>query len=415
MSCDVVIVGGGASGLMAASQIAQRGFKVVVLEKMSKCGRKVCITGKGRCNITNEREGDEFLERVCVNREFLRPSLELFSSSHLVELLTAYGLKVERERGGRIFPSSGKAQDVAATLINMARESGAEIICDAKVDFIDVDPKSVKVSAVEYIRKGTRERLECSKVVIATGGCSYPSTGSDGDGYGLAYELGHNIVSLRPSLTPLDIESKHLSEMEGTMLKNVSLALEIDGKRMREEFGELEFRDYALAGAISLKLSRDVVDGVLQGRDVAVVLDLKPALSIAKLKGRVARELEGDSGLNLLSLLRKLMPKAMVGAVRDQLGFKGQRGVATLSEKEIESLIMAVKNLRLPVLNYRGFKEAIVTAGGVDCSEVSPESMESKIIGGLYLIGELLDIDGNTGGYNLQIAFSTAYKMAHSL
>ncbi|MFI3267555.1 MAG: aminoacetone oxidase family FAD-binding enzyme, partial [Rikenellaceae bacterium] len=249
----------------------------------------------------------------------------------------------------------------------------------------------------------------------ATGGCSYPLTGSDGDGYSFAYELGHEIMPLFPSLVPLEVKSTHLKQLSRLLLKNISVKLEINGESVREEFGELEFTQFGVMGAAVLKLSRDAVSALIDKKRVSVVLDLKPALSVTKLVGRFSRELEANQNLNVQGLLRKLMPQPLVNALIDYIKIRPNVFVRELSDKQQEHIIASIKAYRLEVTKYRSFREAIVTAGGVSTSEVEKTTMESKIVKGLYFVGEVLDIDADTGGYNLQLAFSTAYQMAKNL
>lgn len=415
MDKKVVVIGGGASGLMAAYHIAEKGHKIIVLEKMEKCCRKVRITGKGRCNITNTRLPEQILEKVRAGKEFVSGALYSYPSQKVVDFFEKFGVETVVERGDRVFPKSGKAWDVASALERAAKDAGAQILCNSKVDYIDVT-KDGKICGIEYITNGkTKQKIACDAVVVATGGCSYPLTGSDGDGYSFAYELGHEIMPLFPSLVPLEVKSTHLKQLSRLLLKNISVKLEINGESVREEFGELEFTQFGVMGAAVLKLSRDAVSALIDKKRVSVVLDLKPALSVTKLVGRFSRELEANQNLNVQGLLRKLMPQPLVNALIDYIKIRPNVFVRELSDKQQEHIIASIKAYRLEVTKYRSFREAIVTAGGVSTSEVEKTTMESKIVKGLYFVGEVLDIDADTGGYNLQLAFSTAYQMAKNL
>ncbi|MFI3261718.1 MAG: NAD(P)/FAD-dependent oxidoreductase [Rikenellaceae bacterium] len=415
MGKKVIVIGGGAAGLMAAYHIAEKGHGVIVLEKMEKCCRKVRITGKGRCNITNTRQPEQILEKVRAGREFVSGALYSYPSQKVIDFFEKFGVETVVERGDRVFPKSGKAWDVASALERAAKSAGAEILCNAKVEYIDVT-RDGKICGIEYSSKGKgRQKLICDTVVVATGGCSYSLTGSDGDGYNFAYELGHEIMPLFPSLVPLEVKSNHLKQLNRLLLKNINVKLEINGESVREEFGELEFTQFGIMGAAVLKLSRDAVSALIDKKRVSVILDIKPSLSVAKLMGRFSRELEANQNLNVQGLLRKLMPQPLVSALIDYIKIRPNMFVRELTEKQREHIISSIKSYKLEVITYRSFREAIVTAGGVSTKEVEKSTMESKIVGGLYFVGEVLDIDADTGGYNLQLAFSTAYQMAKNL
>lgn len=412
--CDVVIIGGGASGLMAASHLAQRGYKVTLLEKMEKCGRKIRITGKGRCNITNAKEPAELIEKVRSDKEFIKEALYNFTSQDVISFFETNGVKLEVERGGRVFPKTGDAWDIAAALERAAIKAGATIICGAKVVYIDVDESNVEACGIKYVSGGEVCHISSNGVVVATGGCSYPTTGSDGDGYNFAYELGHEIIPVRPSLVPLEVKSPFLKTLSKTLLKNVSLSLEIDGQVTSSEFGEMEFTEFGVMGAIVLRLSRNAVDALTDNKKVALIIDLKPALSLTKLLGRIERELSEENLLTLDSLLRKLLPKSLLIPVKHELNMTGKEQIRSMNLTVREKIINTIKSFRLEVTGYRGFKEAIVTAGGVSTTEINRSNFESTKVSHLYFIGEVLDIDADTGGYNLQLAFSTAYQMANN-
>ena len=409
---DVAVIGGGAAGLLAAGVAAHSGKRVVVLEKMEKCGRKVRITGKGRCNITNDKETGEILEKVRSGKEFVRYALECFSSADTVAFFRNNGVNVVVERGGRVFPASGKAWDVANALENHPEKGGASILCHAEVKRIEFrEDKANKpyVTGVRATVRGTERYFRCSKVILATGGVSYPATGSTGDGYRLAYELGHTIEPVRPALVPLVLRSAAIAGLNGLMLKNVSLSLQVDGREVQHEFGEMEFTPFGISGAIVLKVSRKAVDALIEEHEVEVTVDLKPALDKAKIEGRIGREQEAVPSLTVEGLLRKMLPAKLIRIVAKGAGLPLSAGVSRIGAEGRERLIRQLKGLRFRVSDYRGFEEAIVTAGGVRLTEENKKTMESLLVKGLFFAGEVLDMDADTGGYNLQLAFSTGY------
>ncbi|MCD7963503.1 MAG: NAD(P)/FAD-dependent oxidoreductase [Rikenellaceae bacterium] len=410
---DVVVIGAGAAGLMAAATSARNGNRTVILEKMEKPARKVRITGKGRCNITNTRSLEEFRQKIKVNADFVMPSLISFSNEDTVKFFESEVVKLNFERGGRVFPASGKAWDVADALVNFARKNGAEIKTYSRVNKLKINDN--KISGVEVVNKnGKKSILTAANVILATGGASYPSTGSTGDGYTLAHGAGHNIIDIRPSLTPLVIANKYKT-LNGLLLKNISASLIIDGNKIWSEFGEMEFIDGTASGAAILKLSRNAVDAVSEGSDVSISLDLKPALSIEKLKGRIKRELEKlRSGGSLRIIIEKLLPRKMVNLFISECGFRPDIKPDLINETIIEGIVSKLKNWEIRIVDYCPFTHAIVTAVGVDTDEINPDTMQSKLVEGLYFAGEIIDVDADTGGYNLQIAFSTG-KLAGEL
>lgn len=402
-SYDVVVIGGGAAGLMAAGVAASGGESVLLLEKMEKVGRKIRITGKGRCNITNDKTKEEFLAKVRSGAEFLEPSFTDFSNTDTVNLFEKIGLKTTLERGGRIFPYSGDAWDVVRALEGWCIKSGVEIVCGGEVSAVEAADGHVTGVVVNG------EKTEARKVIIATGGFSYPSTGSTGDGCRFAYNLGHTIVPVRPSLVPFEIAYNGLQGLKGLILKNIELSLFADDQEVDKEAGEVEFFQFGIGGASTFKLSRKGVDAVDSGAEVEFRIDLKPALSETKLVGRFMRETEADGRLTVAMLLRKLMPSPIIPLVVSQLSVSSNVLVSKLSQEELSAIVRVIKAVRLPVIDHRGFREAVVTAGGVELTEVEPKTMESKIVKGLFFAGEVLDLDADTGGYNLQIAFTTGH------
>ena len=406
---DVVVIGGGAAGLMAAGTAARVGNKVLLLEKMEKPARKVRITGKGRCNLTNARPVEEFAENVRTNGEWLHVAMSEFTNRATMRFFERMGVKLVTERGERVFPASGKAADIANALEFYCRDHEVEIQCNSRVTEILVSDG--KVYGVKYMNKrGYLRRIEVANVIIATGGVSYPGTGSTGDGYNFADQVGHSIESVRPSLTPLKSNHPQMEYIRNVWLKNINARLFVAGEMVREEFGEMSFSDRGLEGAVILRLSRDAVDALLEEKSVKIELDLKPALTEEILRERIKREIAEMQPEDFFAeLVRRLVPKPLVVPICKELDVHSRLYISKVSDKEFERLIKVLKGWSFPISDYAPFEYAVVTAGGVSCSEVNEYTMESLKIKGLYFAGEVLDVDANTGGYNLQIAFSTGH------
>ena len=404
---DVIVIGAGAAGLMAAGTAARNGSRVLLIEKMERAGRKIRITGKGRCNLTNARPPEELTSQVRTNADFLETAFAEFNNRATMHFFERQGVKLVTERGERVFPASGKAWDISNALEGYCKDFGVEFMFRTRVT--EIVTVNGKVLGVNYInRRGFPRREEAPCVIVATGGVSYPATGSSGDGYAFAADMGHTIEPLRPSLTPLVTSHPQRRYLDGLLLKNVRATLCIDNETVREEFGEVGFSERGIEGAVALRLSHDAVDALTDGRRVKIVLDMKPALTADMLSDRIRRELDEMPHDELFGeLLRRLLPKQMVVPMARELDIHSQMYVGKLTEAEIERLVTVLKGMTFPVTDYAPFEYAVVTAGGVRCGEVNQLTMESKLVGGLYFAGEVLDVDANTGGYNLQIAFST--------
>ena len=406
---DVVVIGGGAAGLMAAGTAARTGKKVLLLEKMEKPARKVRITGKGRCNLTNARPAEEFAENVRTNSEWLKVAMSEFTNRATMRFFERMGVKLVTERGERVFPASGKAADIANALEFYCRDYEVDIQCNSRVT--DILVSEGKVYGLKYMNKrGYQRKIEVENVIIATGGVSYPGTGSTGDGYAFADRTGHKIEDVRPSLTPLRSNHPQIEYIKDVWLKNINARLFIAGEMVREEFGEMSFSDRGLEGAVILRLSRDAVDALLEEKSVKIELDLKPALTEEILRERIKREVAEMQPEDFFAeLVRRLVPKPLVVPICKELDVHSRLYISKVSDKEFERLIKVLKGWSFPISDYAPFEYAVVTAGGVSCSEVNEYTMESLKIKGMYFAGEVLDVDANTGGYNLQIAFSTGH------
>ena len=404
---DVIVIGAGAAGLMAAATAARNGKQVLLMEKMEKAGRKIRISGKGRCNVTNARPPEEFREAIRVNADFFDVAFAEFNNKATIRLFERLGVKLDIERGQRVFPRSGKAWDIANALVDYCTDNGVTFMYDTRADGILTSDG--KVYGVTYVNKrGFRRKEEASAVIVATGGVSYPATGSTGDGYLFADELGHTVTEVRPSLTPLRTSHPQRKYLDGLLLRNVRAQLVVDGEVVREEFGEIGFSERGIEGAVALRLSRDAVDALIDERKVKIVLDMKPALDEDTLFDRIKREIaEMQSEEFFSELLRKLVPKNLVMPIAHELDVHSKNYIRKVTDAEIRRLIKVLKGMVFPITDYAPFEYAVVTAGGVCCDEVNKYTMESLKVKGLYFAGEVLDLDDNTGGYNMQIAFST--------
>jgi predicted Rossmann fold flavoprotein len=416
---QVIVVGGGAAGLMAAGQAAQQGAKTLILEKMETPGRKLGITGKGRCNLTNVSTLPEFLSHFGENGRFLRQAFSRFFTADLVAFLGQLGVPTVTERGGRVFPASGRAQDVVAALLRWVRRVGVTVVTEAPVERVILRGDrvaGVQVAPVSCRRGEWGAREESGSriysgvaVIVATGGASYPATGSTGDGYRLARAMGHAIVPIRPALVPLETAGDLAPRLQGLSLRNIRVRLRLNGKRVAELFGEMLFTHFGVSGPVILTLSKRAVDGLRQGQAVTISLDLKPALDERKLDERLLRDLRSHGKQRLRTVLKGLLPRTLIPACLELTGTSPDRLGSELTVQERRRLRAWLKDFRLEVTGYRPFAEAIITAGGVDTREVTPQTMASRLVQGLYLVGEVLDVDGDTGGYNLQAAFSTGW------
>ena len=399
----VAIIGGGAAGLLAGIAAVQNGAQVTIFEKMRLPGKKIMITGKGRCNITNACEIPEFIKNIPGNGRFLNSALHRFTNDDIVLLLESHGLQTKVERGGRIFPVSDKAKDVVDTLVKIFTEAGGKLMLDTKV--IEILAKDGQVTGVKTI-SGV---YPADAVILAAGGASYPGTGSDGGGAKLAAKLGHKIVPLRPSLVPLESDYPYVDDLQGLSLRNVQGTLTADGEKIGSEFGEMLFTHFGVSGPIILSLSNLAAKALDEGKEVELHIDLKPALSEEKLDARIQRDFTQYSKKQLANGMKDLLPQRLIPVVCDMAYLDEEKFINQISREERHRLLVALKNFCVPITSTRPLAEAIVTAGGVSVKEINPKTMESKLIRGLHFAGEVMDVDGYTGGYNLQAAFSSGH------
>ena len=399
--CDtVVIIGGGPAGMMAAAQAASRGKKTVIIEKNNPLGRKLLITGKGRCNITNDCDISEFINNVPVNGNFLYSAFYSFTNRDLISMLNDTGLSTKVERGGRIFPTSDKAADVLKALMVILKNNGVKLLrAEVKDIRCSGDEKTVVLSDNRCIK--------CKSAVIATGGLSYPGTGSTGDGYRFAKKLGHTVMPLKASLVPLEISSPYIRELAGLSLKNTAVKIFRNGREYYSDFGELLFTHYGMSGPVILSASSHMRD--FDKYSYKIALDLKPALDEQTLDKRILRDFEKEKNKDFINSLDDLLPKKMIPVIVKASGVPARKKVNEINKSERRQLVQTVKNLEFDVDGLRPVREAIITSGGINVKEINPATMESKICPGLYFAGEVIDVDAYTGGFNLQIAFSTGW------
>jgi predicted Rossmann fold flavoprotein len=408
---DLVIGGAGAAGLIASIHAAELGMSVLVIEKMSVPGKKLLITGKGRCNITNDAEIKDFLNEVYPDGRFLYPAFRSFFSSEMLDLLSECGVETMLERGGRYFPASEKAYDVVDALYKRAVEYGVEFIFDSIITKVMYENESVV--GVEFKQNHKTISISTNKFIVCTGGKSYPGTGSTGDGYKIAKDAGHTIQKTFPSLVPLVTKNQQAIQMQGLALKNINVNLYIDNQHIVSEFGDLLFTHFGLSGPVILTISRNVVLALEENRKVVILIDFKPALDNDKLDKRLLRDINEFGKKKIGNLFRQWLPQKAIQVFINELNIDSEKPANQISGTERDSIVQLMKNFNFEIENHRGFKEAIITAGGVSLNEINPKTMESKIKSGLYFAGEILDLDANTGGYNLQIAFSTGWLAAN--
>ncbi len=409
---NVIVVGGGPAGMIAAITAAEQNNKVTILEKMDSLGKKLLITGKGRCNITNAAEMEEFMKNIPENSKFLYSAFNKFTNKDIVEFLNKQGVATKVERGDRVFPVSDSAKSVLDALRKRLKELNVQI----KYNF-DVSKILEKEGTVIGVEGRNGEKFFADKIILATGGKSYPVTGSTGDGYEIAKKLGHTITEIKPSLVPLTCENKSkmlCQQMQGLSLRNVSIKITCDDKTIYEDFGEMLFTHYGLSGPIILSASAILVrykniENLLREGKIKIKIDLKPALDNEKLNNRILRDFEELKNKQFKNSLEKLLPRKMIEPVISITGIDENKRINEITKEERRKIVNVLKNFELTLSGFRTIDEAIITSGGISIKEINPKNMESKIIKGLYFAGEIIDLDAFTGGFNLQIAWSTGY------
>lgn len=398
----VIVIGAGPSGMMAAGRAAETGGGVLLLEKMERLGAKLAITGKGRCNITNNEEIDQFLDHYGPSGKFLRNCFARFFSRDLIDFFETRGVATVVERGGRVFPVSSDAEEIVNCLHRYVLAHGVEIRTECPVDRVRV--KASRICGV--LANG--EDLPGDRVIIATGGLSYPRTGSTGDGLRFAQDLGHRVRKPEPGLVPIEVEEEFIRSMKGLSLKNVELTALIDGRVFARRFGEMLFTHFGISGPIVLTMSRDIVKALRRGR-VSVSINFKPALAADILDKRLLREFEQHGRMKWKNVLKHLLPEAAVDVFVARSGIPAAKKASEVNREERQRLRELLTDFTLTVRGPRPIAEAIITDGGVALDEIDPYTMASKLVKGLFFCGEVIDIAGDTGGYNLQAAFSTGY------
>ena len=407
----VIVIGGGPAGMMAAIASAKKGNDVILIEKMKSLGRKLCITGKGRCNITSSLEMEEFIKNIPGNGMFLYSSFNNFTNNDIIEFLEKEGLQVKEERGNRVFPVTDRASDVLNCFIKELNKLNVKIMLNTKVIEIIVENNIITGIKTE------KELIKADKVILATGGKSYPLTGSTGDGYEFVKKLGHTVTQIKPSLVPLETYDKQEMEcLQGLSLKNVEIDLidRLKGKVIYNDFGEMLFTHFGVSGPIILSGSAHLVrykniEELLKSKQIKLKIDFKPALTEEKLDSRILRDFEELKNKQFKNSLDKLLPKKLIPIIIKRTNINPDKKVNEITKEERRSLVKELKDFKIYIKGFRPIEEAIITSGGINIKEINPKTMESKIVKNLFFAGEIIDVDAYTGGFNLQIAYSTGY------
>lgn len=399
---DVIVVGGGAAGLMAASTAASLNKKTLLIEKMPRTGRKILITGKGRCNVTNNCDRDTVQKNTVSNPKFLFSALENFTPQDTMDFFEGMGVALKTERGNRVFPVSDKSMDIADALLSSCKKNGVKVLTDTVTSLI------VENGQIKGVKTASQGEILASSVIVATGGLSYPKTGSTGDGYKFAKSVGHSVTPLRASLVGLKTVGDDCKKMQGLSLKNTALALKDKktDKIVYSDMGEMLFTHFGISGPMVLSASAFLIDNP---QNYYITLDLKPALSFEKLDERISRDFLENINKDFSNSLSNLLPKAMIDVIVEKSGIAPDKKVNQITKEERQRLCAILKNFEIEISSREDIETAIITAGGVSTCEINPKTMQSKLVNGLFFAGEVIDVDACTGGFNLQIAFSSGY------
>ena len=409
---NVIITGGGPAGMMAAITAARRGFKVTLVEKNEKLGKKLFITGKGRCNITNAGDSEDLFNSIVTNRKFMFSSFNGFSKYDTLGFFDELGLHIKIERGNRVFPESDHSSDVIGALNRELKRLSVDVRLNTEVK--DIIVNGGQATGVVVKCSGKESTIQADNVIVATGGNSYQSTGSTGDGYRFARKLGHSVTPIVPALVPFNVAEDWESDLQGLSLKNVSIVV-LDGKQeIYSDFGEMLFTHFGVSGPLILSASSFAARRIKE-HPLKLVIDLKPALSHEQLDERILRDFDEEKNKAFKNSLDKLLPKKMIPVIVRLSDIDGNKKVNEITKQERQKLVSLIKGLELTITGLRGFNEAIITQGGINVREINPTTMESKLVKNLYFAGEVLDVDALTGGFNLQIAWSTGYAAADHL
>ena len=404
----VLVVGGGAAGMFAAIFAAYNGNEVHIFEKNEKLGKKLFITGKGRCNITNASDMDTLFNSVVTNSKFLYSSFYGYTNQDVIDFFERIGVRTKIERGNRVFPVSDHSSDVIGGLTRELHQLGVEIHLHTAVK------KIVGKEKFEYLELANGKRIEGDACIVATGGFSYQTTGSTGDGYRFAKEMGHEVTEILPALVPLCIKEWYAKELQGLSLRNVKATIYDGKKKLYDDFGEMLFTHYGVSGPLMLSAS-SYIGKKLQDKELKLVIDLKPALTVEQLDQRVLRDFEENMNKQFKNAIGKLFPTKLIPIMLELSGIDPDKKVNLISKEERQHFVSLIKNFTMTINGLRDFNEAIITKGGIKVKEINPSTMESKLVQGLYFVGEVLDLDALTGGFNLQIAWSTAYAAGSSI
>ncbi|MCK4532602.1 NAD(P)/FAD-dependent oxidoreductase [bacterium] len=413
---DVIVIGGGASGMFTAGCAAAKGAETLLLERNHQLGKKLSITGKGRCNLTNVGEINDFIDSYGKNGKFLYRAFTRFFNQDLIAFFNRYGVSTKVERGGRVFPVTDNSESIVNALRRYLQENKVNLGLNLQVKEIVLDDNKTdgnnKVIGIKI--GGRKEIIKADKIILATGGLSYPKTGSTGDGYRMAKKLGHSIVSLMPALVPLETKEDFVKDLQGLALKNVSVTAFADGRKIIREFGEMLFTHFGLSGPVILKMSSLVVKHLNEKEEVSISINFKPALDREKLVDRLLRESKKFGLKSVNNVMKNFLPLRLVPVFLKMANINSDKKFKQITHQEKEKIINLLTDFSLKITKSRPIDEAIITRGGISLKEINPYTMESKRIKGLYFCGEIIDLDGKTGGYNLQMAFSTAYLAAES-